>query len=179
MMSQAPDGPADMSTLDARRDNTDISLDDDGSSYTCVRFFGAAPDRVFRAFTHPDDLQVWFPSAAPDGSEMTRCESDATPGGAYRYEMHVPGFGPMAWFGEYTRVDRPDRIEAEEWFVMGEGEPEGPPTTQSLTFDEVDDGLTRMTMQVQLPAPEDPEAFEQSAAGLSSSLSTLDELVSS
>ncbi len=36
-----------------------------------------------------------------------------------------------------------------------------------------------MTMQVDLPEPEDPEAFmEQSAAGLTSSLSAMDELVS-
>jgi len=36
-----------------------------------------------------------------------------------------------------------------------------------------------MTMHVDLPEPEDPETFmEQSAAGLSSSLTTMDELVS-
>ena len=50
--------PADPSTLDARRGSTRIELSDDASSCTCVRVFGAAPDRVFRAFTDPADLRV-------------------------------------------------------------------------------------------------------------------------
>jgi hypothetical protein len=45
--------PTDLSTLDGRRGSTRIELSDDGSSYTCVRTFGAPPERVFRAFTDP------------------------------------------------------------------------------------------------------------------------------
>jgi hypothetical protein len=48
-----------------------------------------------------------------------------------------------------------------------------------LTFEPIADGYTRMTMQVNLPEAEDPETFmEQSAAGLATSLATMDELVS-
>jgi len=62
---------------------------------------------------------------------------------------------------------------------MGTTEPTGPPTAQTLTFEATGDGFTLMTMHVDLPEPEDPETFmEQSAAGLSSSLTTMDELVS-
>jgi len=171
--------PANMATLDARRNGATFEIADDGSSYECVRVFGAAPERVFRAFTDPADLVVWFPSGAPAGSEMTRCESDAIEGGRYHYEMVIPDFGPMAWHGTYTGVDRPNRIDANEWFVMGAGEPEGDPAAQTLTFEAVGDGFTLMTMHVDLAEPEDPETFmEQSAAGLSSSLATLDDLVS-
>jgi len=169
----------DLSTLDARRGSTTIELSDDSSSYQCVRVFGAPPDRVFRAFTDPADLRVWFPSGAPAGSEMTVCESDAVAGGRYHYAMTVPGHGSMAWHGTYTGVDRPERLDADEWFVMGDTDPAGPGTAQSLTFEPAGDGFTLMTMQVDMPEPEDPEAFmEQSAAGLTSSLSTMDELVS-
>jgi uncharacterized protein YndB with AHSA1/START domain len=169
----------DLATLDARRGSASIELSDDGSSYRCVRVFGAPPDRIFRAFTDPDDLRVWFPSGAPAGSEMTVCESDPVEGGRYLYRMVIPEYGPMAWHGTYTGVDRPARIDADEWFVMGETEPAGPPTSQTLTFEPAGDGLTLMTMQVEMPEPEDPETFmEQSAAGLTSSLATLDELVS-
>ncbi|NNE13303.1 MAG: hypothetical protein HKN41_13765 [Ilumatobacter sp.] len=169
----------DLASLDGRRGSTRIELSDDGSSYECVRVFGAPPDRVFRAMTEPADLRVWFPAGAPEGSEMTVCESDPVEGGRYHYVMVIPEYGPMAWFGAYTGVDRPARLDADEWFVMGEGEPEGPPTTQTLTFESTGEGRTLMTMRVRMPEPEDPEAFmEQSAAGLSSSLAALDELVS-
>ena len=171
--------PADLSTLDARRASAQFELSDDGSSYRCVRVFGAAPERVFRAFTDPADLRVWFPSGAPPGSELTICESDPVVGGRYHYAMVIPEHGPMAWYGTYTGVDRPDRIDADEWFVMGEGEPTGPPTVQTLTFEPIADGFTLMTMQVDLPEPEDPETFmDEAAAGLGSSLATMDELVS-
>ena len=171
--------PADLSTLDARRGSTSIELSDDGSSYRCVRVFGAPPARVFRAFTDPDDLRVWFPAGAPPGSEMTLCESNPVEGGRYLYAMTIPEYGSMAWHGTYTGVDRPARIDANEWFVMGDADPDGPPTSQTLTFEPAGEGLTRMTMQVDMPEPEDPEEFmEQSAAGLSSSLAALDELVS-
>ena len=171
--------PTDLSTLDARRGSTNIELSDDGSSYRCVRVFGAPPARVFRAFTDPADLRVWFPSGAPPGSEMTRCESDPVDGGRYHYEMMIPEYGPMAWHGVYTKVDRPDRLDADEWFVMGGGDPDGPATAQTLTFEPTGDGFTLMTMQVDMPEPEDPATFmEQSAAGLSASLAMLDEIVS-
>jgi uncharacterized protein YndB with AHSA1/START domain len=170
---------ADLSTLDGRKASAKIDLAADGLSYRCVRTFGAPPERIFKAFTDPTDLRVWFPSGAPEGSEMTVCESDPVEGGTYHYAMVIPEFGSMSWHGTYTGVDRPSRLDADEWFVMGEGDPDGDPTTQTLTFEPVDDGLTLMTMVVNMPAPEDPEAFmEESAAGLTSSLATMDELVS-
>lgn len=175
MTNQPPS--ADLSMLDARRGSATIELSDDGSSYRCVRVFGAPPDRIFRAFTDPDDLRVWFPSGAPPGSELTVCESDPVEGGRYLYQMVIPEYGPMAWHGLYTGVDRPARLDADEWFVMGESGPEGPPTSQTLTFESVGDRFTLMTMQVDMPEPEDPETFmEQSAAGLTASLTTLDDL---
>lgn len=171
--------PAELSGLDARRGTARFEISDDGSTYSCVRAFGAPPERIFRAFTHPDDLRVWFPSGAPTGSEMTVCESDPVDGGRYHYVMVIPEYGEMSWHGTYTSIDRPGRLDADEWFVMGAGEPSGPPAAQTLTFDALGDGMTLMTMRVDLPEPEDPETFmEQSAAGLGSSLAALDALVS-
>jgi uncharacterized protein YndB with AHSA1/START domain len=169
----------DLSTLDARRGSTQFELSDDGSSYRCVRIFGAPPDRIFRAFTDPADLRVWFPAGAPGGSELTLCESDPVQGGHYHYAMVVPEHGSMAWHGTYTAVAPPARLDADEWFVMGDTDPSGPPTTQTLTFEPAGNGFTLMTMQVHMPSPEDPKTFmEQSAAGLSTSLAAMDELVS-
>lgn len=166
-------------TLEARREASRIELADDGMSFHCVRMFGAPPDRVYRAFTDPSDLRVWFPSGAPAGSEMTVCESEPVEGGRYHYELVIPEYGVMSWHGTYTRVDRADRIDAEEWFVMGDADPEGPPTVQTLTFEPAAGGLSRMTMDVRMPVPEDRTTFMETAAvGLSTSLATMDELVS-
>lgn len=171
--------PQDLSTLDARRASTTIELSDDGSSYQCVRVFGAGPERLFRAFTNPDDLRVWFPAGAPPGSELTVCESDPVEGGRYQYVMVIPEYGPMAWHGRYTGVDRPARIEADEWFVMGDTHPHGPPSKQTLTFERLSSGFTLMTMQVNMPESVDAETFmDESAAGLTTSLAAMDELVS-
>lgn len=178
MSDQSTPAP-DLTSLDGRRGSTDIELSEDGSSYRCIRVFGAPPERIFRAFTDPADVRVWFPGGAPPGSEMTVCESDPSEGGRYHYAMVIPDYGPLAWHGTYTLVDRPDRLHADEWFVMGEQEPTGPCTSQTLVFEAIGAGMTRMTMQVVMPEPEDPEAFmEESAAGLSSSLAVMDELVS-
>lgn len=174
------DHTPDLSTLDGRRRSADLEIADDGSWYRFVRVFGASPERVFRAFTHPDDLRVWFPSGAPSGSEMTRCESEPVVDGRYHYEMTVPGFGEMSWHGTYTAIDRPHHLGADEWFVMGGGDPTGPGTAQTLDFEDLGDGSTRMTMRVELATPEDPDTLrEQAGSGLAGSLSTLDELVSS
>lgn len=171
--------PPNLLTLDGRRESTQFELSDDAKSYTCVRVFGAPPDRIYRAFTDPEDLRVWFPSGAPPGSEMTVCESDPVAGGRYHYVMVIPEHGLMAWHGLYTGVDRPNRIDADEWFVMGDGDPSGPPAVQSLTFAAIDAELTEMTMKVEMPEPEDPDTFmDQAAAGLSGSLATLDDVVS-
>lgn len=106
-------------------------------------------------------------------------ESDPVEGGSSLYAMTIPGFGDVSWHRTYTAIDRPDHVGADEWFVVGDGGPQGDPTTQTLDFVPVGDGMTRMTMRVHLPAPEDPDEFmEQSAAGLSTSLAVMDELVS-
>jgi len=91
--------PADVSTLDGRIASARISLSEDGARYTAERVFGAPPLRVYRAFTDPEDLRVWFSAGAPEGSKRTTCESDPVAGGTYLYEMTIPGFGGVAWHG--------------------------------------------------------------------------------
>ena len=151
---------------------------DDGSGYRVERIFDAEPSRVFDAFVEPDDLRVWFPSAAPEGSQMTTCRSDGRDGGDYLYVLEIPGHGAMTWHGRYTAVDRPSRLAADEWFVVGDDEPTGEPTRQVLTFDPVDGGRTRMTMDVRLAQPRDPaELREQDIVGLTGSLEAMNRLV--
>ena len=157
---------------------TRTEVADDGSSYRVERTFDAAPARVFDAFVEPADLRVWFPAAAPPGSELTECRSDSTAGGAYRYVMEIPEHGRMSWHGRLTDVERPERLAADEWFVVGDDEPTGEPSRQVLTFDALDGGRTRLVMDVRLSEPSDPaELRERDLPGLAASLDALARLV--
>lgn len=61
--------------------------------------------------------------------------------------------GRAAWHGVYTGVDRPVWLGADEWFGMGGGGREGPPTAETLTFDSEGNGFTKRNM----PEPEAPK----------------------
>lgn len=61
---------------------------------------------------------------------------------------------------------------AYEWFASFED-------VWQQRFDALEGGMTKMTMAVSMPDPQDPDEFmEQSAAGLSSSLAAMDRLIS-
>lgn len=168
-----------MPTVAARLGTAAFDIADDGSSYRVVRLFGAPQERLFRAVTDPADLRRWFVAGAPDGSLLTECRSDPVEGGEYHFVMEMPEHGEFTWQGRYTLVDRPGRLEADEWFLMGEQEVSGEPSRQTLTFEATGDGGTVMTMEVVLPASEDPETLrEQTAGGLGSSLDAIDAIVS-
>ena len=98
---------------------------------------------------------------------MTRCESEPVEGGRYHYVLVIPEHGPMAWHGKYTAVDRPARLDADEC-IMGNAEPDGPPTTQWLTFEATGDGFTLMTMHVDMPRARGSQSLmEESATSVS------------
>jgi uncharacterized protein YndB with AHSA1/START domain len=62
------------------------------ASYTVVRRFAASPQRVFRAFTQPEELAAW---AWGDGAKDPVARVDARPGGSI--EVTVEGTAP--WKG--------------------------------------------------------------------------------
>ena len=76
------------------------------------RTLKAAPERVFDAFTDPDQLKQWW---WPNGFTCPKAEVDLRVGGSYRLAMEWPDFIPVeAQFsshmgGEYYEIDRPHR----------------------------------------------------------------------
>jgi hypothetical protein len=77
------------------------------------RTLKASPERVFDAFTDPDQLTKWW---WPNGFTCPAAEVDLRVGGTYRVAMEWPDFIPVeAQFshymgGEYYEIDRPHRL---------------------------------------------------------------------
>ena len=77
------------------------------------RTLTASPERVFDAFTDPDQLTNWW---WPAGFTCPAAEVDLRVGGTYRLAMEWPGSIPTeARFshymgGEYLEIDRPRRL---------------------------------------------------------------------
>ncbi|GAB4063344.1 hypothetical protein GCM10028777_06200 [Angustibacter speluncae] len=63
----------------------------------------APPARVYRAWTDPDELRVWWWPQWPD----TTYAVDVRVGGAYRIRSEAVGMGVH---GVFTALDEPDRI---------------------------------------------------------------------
>ena len=77
------------------------------------RTIHASPERVFDAFTDPEQLRVWW---WPEGFTCPAAEVDLRVGGRYRIEMRWPDAIPeQARFshylgGEYYVIDRPRHL---------------------------------------------------------------------
>ncbi|HET8644415.1 MAG TPA: SRPBCC family protein [Vicinamibacteria bacterium] len=80
-----------------------------------TRVFDAPRHLVFEAFTRPELVKRWL--LGPDGWEMTVCEIDLRPGGAYRYVWrHTRNGNQMGMGGVYREIVAPERIVSTEKF---------------------------------------------------------------
>jgi uncharacterized protein YndB with AHSA1/START domain len=66
---------------------TTASVSDDQPTITMEREFAAPPDVLFRAFTDPDAMKVWY---GPNGFTITVIAMDFRVGGEFRFTMHGP-----------------------------------------------------------------------------------------
>ena len=109
-----------------------------------TREFNAPAALVFDALTKPDLIRRWY---GPPGSIET-CESDARPGGAWRFVTNMRG-KQIVQFGVYTEVDAPRRfVRTERWEDWDPGE-----TLVTVEL-EVRYGRTLMTQRILFPTQE-------------------------
>ena len=109
-----------------------------------TRDFKSPAALVFDALTNPELIKRWY---GPPGS-IDVCESDARPGGAWRFVSQVRG-RTVAQFGIYKEVDRPYRfVRTERWEDWDPGE-----TVVTLELAERD-GRTTMTQRIVFPSQE-------------------------
>ena len=135
-----------------------------------TRTFDAPPRIVFKVWSDPDLFREWWvPKGAP--MKLVGCDMDVSTGGKYRLQFEAGG-QTMAFYGKYLDVVPNQRIV----WTNDEGEEEGAVTT--VTFEDRG-GKTLLTYHEIYPTAEAlEEAMTGSAAGLSTQLDQLDELLS-
>ena len=109
-----------------------------------ARNFDAPRTLVFDAWTKCEHLKRWF---GRRGDEVTVCEIDLRPGGAWRLVSRLREGGEMGQQGEYQEIERPSRLVQTELFEGPDFEPMGSGTLNTLLFEE-SSGTTTMTVTV-------------------------------
>ena len=108
-----------------------------GGDFFMERAFDAPRDRVWAAFTDPQQVTHWW---GKRGSTTIVETMDVRPGGAWRYVSRAPDREDVTFYGEYLEVDPPRGFR---WTFMFDVEglgPQGGP--ESHTFEELDGGRT-------------------------------------
>jgi uncharacterized protein YndB with AHSA1/START domain len=109
-----------------------------------TREFTAPAGLVFDAMTKPELIKRWY---GPPGS-IESCESDARPGGSWRFVSNVRG-RQIVQYGVYKEVVAPHRfVRTERWEDWDPGE-------TLVTVELVArDGVTKMTQRLLFPSQE-------------------------
>ena len=112
-----------------------------------------APRRlVFRAWTDPEQIQMWF---GPDGLEIDTREIDLRVGGLWRFDMVAADGFRYTNRMQFLRIDEPERIEV----LHGSDVDDDPGRFYMLvTFDEQSDGKTVLTLRQMHPSREQKAA---------------------
>jgi uncharacterized protein YndB with AHSA1/START domain len=103
----------------------------DGSNIDAAinRSFSASAEAVFRQWTTPEGLRLWF---APAGFTVTLAETDAVPGGEWQVEMRSEDGEVYLEYGDYREIVSPRRLV----FTLTQGHDSdvGPRTAVTVDF---------------------------------------------
>lgn len=113
---------------------TKFEVDKDKLEVRITRIFEATPERLWQAFTVPEQVAKWWRNTTID-------KHDLKVGGEWRYVDHgQDGSEKHAFHGEFKQIDEPHKIvrtfEYEPWA--------GHVMTESVTFEPQSDGTTLM-----------------------------------
>jgi uncharacterized protein YndB with AHSA1/START domain len=125
-----------MTVISTTKDEARLTL-------TIVADFDATPDRVWRVWEDPRQLERWW---GPPTYPATFIRHDFVVGGESRYYMTGPtGDTPRGWW-RFISIDRPHRLDFANGLAGEDGEPlSGTEPAPSYVTLEAVDGGTRMT----------------------------------
>jgi uncharacterized protein YndB with AHSA1/START domain len=137
-----------------------------------TRLFEAPRGMVFDCYTKPHLLKRWM---FPDGWQMTVCDNDVRPGGAFRWEWRKADGHEMGMSGIYREVVRPEKITRTEIFDQDWTGGEALGTVLLAEYD----GTTIVTMSVVYSSKEARDGALKSGMkdGVVSSYAKLDTLL--
>jgi len=137
----------------------DFEIDQGALTLRFTRSLSASPQRVFDAWTQPDQLTMWWDA---NGEKLSRCEVDLRVGG--RYLFAAPSHAHMPFTGTYTKIEPPHLIEFDAMGALGRVEI-------------MEDGAkTRLVVEIVSPSEEHFAHFVQVGVHKGTS-QTLDNLV--
>ena len=141
-------------------DETDIETTD--RSLIISRTFDAPRERVWNAWTDPDEIERWL---CPEGFTVAFAEGDVHPGGGWRSGMRSPDGDVLVISGEYREVVEPERLVFTHAWEDGEGQP-GHETIVTVTLAADGDRTTLTFHQEGLASVESRDSHEEGWNGV-------------
>ena len=126
-----------------------IDLTSDPRSIVGSRVFDAPRDLVFAAFSDPKHLAQWW---GPNGFTTTTHSFDFRPGGVWRFVMHGPDGRDYQNRVTYDEIVPPERIV---YTHGGADDVEPVQFTQTVTFEDIGNGQTRIIWHGRFPSDEE------------------------
>jgi uncharacterized protein YndB with AHSA1/START domain len=119
--------------------------------------FDASPERVWRLWADPRQLERWW---GPPSYPATFTKHELAPGSRVEYHMTGPEGDQPKGFWEIVEVDTPHGLAFRDGFANDDGTPNTdlPSTTARVRIEEIAAGRTRMSIESTFPST---EAMEQ------------------
>jgi uncharacterized protein YndB with AHSA1/START domain len=131
----------------AAKNNIDLEIDP--RSIIGTRVFDAPRDLVFSAWTNPRHLAQWW---GPNGFTTSTHSFEFRPGGVWRFVMHGPDGRDYQNRITFDEIMPPERIVYRH---SGGDDVEPVQFTQTVTFEDLGNGQTRMTWHGKFPSAEE------------------------
>lgn len=118
-----------------------VGLKPAGHELELVRELKARRERVFAAWTDPEQAARWW---VPQDCELVSCKMDVRPGGGWHRRMRTKD-GLIAKWGEYREVVSPERLVFTYNTEYADGTVDAE-TLVTVTFEDLG-GRTRLTLR--------------------------------
>lgn len=158
--------------MNSTKHETEILADEKVPTIEIIREFDAAPEQVYRAHVDPELYAQWV---GPRSLTTRITDWDARTGGSWAFANDRDGEEIASFYGSFHEVRPNERIV---WTFTWEGEPDGV-ALETLTFEELEDGRTRLRLLSVVQSFETRDAMLSSGmdVGVNEGFDKLDELL--